>query len=140
MRKALLLAATILALAAFASTFVACKIPPSGTWTGDAINCGETAVRDCFPSIVGSVNSCLVRDGDASSSSCLSGLIGPGVCSAEKVIACMVRRSTSSASADARINPGDTASKRMADNGRAFILERKYRFADDVQPVDGGAP
>lgn len=105
----------------------ACRPPPSGTWSGEALNCATDVVRQCGPEILPSVNTCLANGTDGWRG-CLINLIGPGACTAETVVGCAVRQAGSSAAASAQANQHDEVSARMADRARTWVSERGYRF------------
>jgi hypothetical protein len=104
-----------------------CRTPPPGSpGTGQRIvDCTTQAVADTWPEAMGPVNSCLANTG---ATGCLLALIAPAGQFAESLIACLVRNQGATYAHASQANPADVASKRAADNARAFIQQRGYVF------------
>lgn len=112
--------------AALTVAALACRVPHPDTWQGKAIRCSGEALERCWPTVMGPVNTCL---GGEEASTCLLALIKPGTCTAEEIVACLVRKSGSEAVHASQANPADIRSARMATNAKAWIAERGYEFA-----------
>jgi hypothetical protein len=108
-----------------------CRLPPPGMPPTGPIACSVDAVQRCWPGAIGPVNTCLTSAG---ASGCLLGLIQPGGCMVENVIACLVRHQGAEFAHAAQLNPGDVRSARAAENARQFITERKYTFTKEGSP------
>lgn len=124
---------------ALAILLTSCRATSPPTWSGEVINCATDVVRECGPQILPRVNTCLANaTGGDGWRGCMLGLIGPGMCTAETVIGCAVRHAAETAAGSARLNQHDEVSARAAARGRAWIVERGYRFAgDELAPAFG---
>jgi hypothetical protein len=97
--------------------------PPPST----PINCAQQTVRNCGPSAIGPVNTCLAND-DQTWRDCLFMLIKPGECGGEAVLACVVEHSRAASVVNTATNPDDRLSVRQAERAGAWIAERGYTF------------
>lgn len=123
------LAFTLALLAAFLAVPACRHSPEPGQPTQlGVLDCGVDAIAKCAPAAMPAVNTCLANMTDWQA--CLSDLVGPALCGAESVIACVVRNQGSIAGAEAALNKQDLVSARMAERARTWISTRGYRFAD----------
>jgi len=86
------------------------------------IDCTEVAVEQHLPDLVAA---CLAT---SSSSTCLDGLITPGVATAEDAVACVLRAYAGVAEATGRSSAQPTALALEAARARDFIELRGWRF------------
>jgi hypothetical protein len=128
--KTILAALTIVALSTICAS--ACNhqtpTPDSPSVGSKLLDCGLDAVSKCASQALPPIQTCLASVMD-DPMGCLTGLVGPGICATETVIACLVRDSGATARANAKLNPGNEVGPRMGDRAEAWIKMRGYTFA-----------